>query len=77
MAYGPSAGLTLADQLLEVPALRTNSQLPAVRGDLLHRLGRHREAHDAFRRAADLTGNDRERDTLLGRARDCTDHEEH
>ena len=76
MAYGPAAGLTLADQLLEVPTLRTNSQLPAVRGDLLHRLGRHGEAHDAFRRAADLTGNDRERDTLLGRARDCADHGE-
>jgi RNA polymerase sigma factor (sigma-70 family) len=77
MAYGPAAGLTLADQLLDVPTLRTNYQLPAVRGDLLHRLGRHREAHAEFRRAADLTGNDKERDTLLGRARDCADHDEH
>jgi RNA polymerase sigma-70 factor (ECF subfamily) len=76
MAYGPAAGLTLADQLLNVPTLRTNHLLPAVRGDLLHRLGRHREANDEFRRAAQLTRNDRERATLLGRARDCGDHEQ-
>ncbi|MDQ1429333.1 MAG: hypothetical protein QOK39_2809 [Acidimicrobiaceae bacterium] len=74
MAYGPAAGLALADQLLDVPSLRTNYLLPAVRGDLLHRVGRHREAHDEFARAAGLTGNDRERDTLLGRARDCAGH---
>jgi RNA polymerase sigma-70 factor, ECF subfamily len=75
MAYGPAAGLTLADQLLDVPTLRTSYLLPAVRGDLLHRLGRHREAHDEFRHAADLTGNGRERDTLLDRARDCADND--
>jgi RNA polymerase sigma-70 factor (ECF subfamily) len=74
MAYGPAAGLALADQLLDVASLRTNYLLPAVRGDLLHRVGRHREAHDEFSRAAGLTGNDRERDTLLGRARDCAGH---
>jgi predicted RNA polymerase sigma factor len=73
MAYGPAAGLVLADQLLDVATLRTNYLLPAVRGDLLHRLGRHREAHDEFQRAADLTRNDRERETLLGRARQCAD----
>jgi RNA polymerase sigma-70 factor (ECF subfamily) len=75
MAYGPAAGLTLADQLLDVSTLRSNYLLPAVRGDLLHRLGRHREACDEFARAAGLTGNDRERDTLLNRARDCADHD--
>jgi RNA polymerase sigma-70 factor, ECF subfamily len=76
MAYGPVAGLTLADQLLDVATLRTNFLLPAVRGDLLHRLDRHREARDEFRRAAELTGNDRERDVLLGRAGDCADHDQ-
>jgi predicted RNA polymerase sigma factor len=75
MAYGPAAGLALVDQLLDVAALRANYLLPAVRGDMLHRLGRHREAHDEFSRAAGLTGNDRERDTLLGRARDCAAHD--
>ena len=76
MAYGPAAGLALADQLVDVPALQANYLLPAIRGDLLHRLGRHREAHDEFQRAAALTGNDRERDTLAGRARDCATHDE-
>ena len=35
--------------------------LPAVRGDLLAKLGRHAEAHAAFERAASLTRNARER----------------
>ena len=65
MAYGPAAGLALADQLLDVPALEPNYLLPAVRGDLFHRLGRHDAARDEFGRAAGLTNNQRERETLL------------
>jgi predicted RNA polymerase sigma factor len=44
--------------------------LPTVRGDLLEKLGRPAEARAAFRQAAQLTGNDRERALLLARAGD-------
>ena len=40
MAFGPQAGLTLADQLVDVPSLRGYHLLPSVRGDLLAKLGR-------------------------------------
>jgi predicted RNA polymerase sigma factor len=43
-----------------------------VRGDLLEKLGRIAEAHDAFRQAAALTGNDKERALLLARAGEPT-----
>jgi hypothetical protein len=43
--------------------------LPAVRGDLLAKLGRGDEARAEFQRAAELTRNERERDVLLARAR--------
>ena len=39
----------------------------AVRGDLLRRLGREEEAHDAWERARGLTANDAERRLLGGR----------
>jgi predicted RNA polymerase sigma factor len=39
-----------------------------VRGDLLHRLGRHAEARAAFEAAAALAGNRREQDLLRRRA---------
>jgi predicted RNA polymerase sigma factor len=42
-----------------------------VRGDVLVRLGRLAEARDEFERAADLCGNDRERELLLSRAVAC------
>jgi predicted RNA polymerase sigma factor len=69
MAYGPEAGLALADALLDVPALRNYHLLPSVRGDLLAKLGRHAEAKAEFERAAGLTQNERERTLLLERAR--------
>jgi RNA polymerase sigma factor (sigma-70 family) len=69
MAYGPQAGLALADSLLDVPALRNYHLLPSVRGDLLAKLGRHAEAQAEFERAAGLTQNERERALLLERAR--------
>ena len=43
-------------------------QLPAVRGDLLARLGRVDEARTEFERAAELTRNARERALFLARA---------
>ncbi|MFB7371779.1 RNA polymerase sigma factor [Streptomyces sp. NPDC056222] len=71
MAEGPEAGLALADALTGEPALAGYHLLPSVRGDLLARLGRSAEARAEFERAAGLTRNERERELLLGRARDA------
>jgi RNA polymerase sigma-70 factor, ECF subfamily len=68
MAHGPAAGLELADKLLTDPLLEEYHLLPAVRGDLLTKLGRHEEARREFERAASLTRNARERELLLQRA---------
>jgi RNA polymerase sigma factor (sigma-70 family) len=68
MAFGPLAGLVLVQQLAGDESLRDYHLLPSVRGDLLSRLGRHREAQAEFERAAALAKNDRERAVLAGRA---------
>jgi len=68
MAFGPAAGLEIADALLADPQLREYHLLPSVRGDLLLRIGRLEEARAEFKRAAAMTGNDRERALLLKRA---------
>jgi RNA polymerase sigma-70 factor, ECF subfamily len=68
MAFGPAEGLELVDQLTDEPALKGYHLLPSVRGDLLAKLGRHREARAEFERAASLTQNARERALLLERA---------
>jgi len=71
MAYGPAAGLELADQLAAQGSLGSYHLLPSVRGDLLARLGRHEEAGVEFERAATLTRNARESRLLLDRAAAC------
>jgi RNA polymerase sigma factor (sigma-70 family) len=68
MAFGPAAGLELVDRLGSEPALNGYHLLPSVRGDLLAKLGRSREARIEFERAAALTLNERERRLLLERA---------
>ncbi|GAA4537646.1 RNA polymerase sigma factor [Amycolatopsis samaneae] len=68
MAYGPQAGLDLVDKLVDEPALKGYHLLPSVRGDLLAKLGRRADARAEFTRAAELTGNARERALLLARA---------
>lgn len=71
MAEGPAAGLALVDALAAGPggaALKGYHLLPSVRGDLLARLGRTREARAEFVRAAGLTRNERERALLEERA---------
>jgi RNA polymerase sigma factor (sigma-70 family) len=68
MAEGPAAGLAILDGLRDLPSLAGYHLLPAVRGDLLAKLGRDREAVAEFERAAELTRNDRERALLLERA---------
>ncbi|WP_229487414.1 RNA polymerase sigma factor [Pseudoduganella lutea] len=71
MAFGPAAGLAVADTLVDEPALRNYHLLPSVRGDFLFKLGRPEEARAEFMRAADLTQNARERTLLLSRAAAC------
>jgi RNA polymerase sigma-70 factor (ECF subfamily) len=68
MAFGPQAGLDLADQLVVEPALKNYHLLPGVRADLLAKLGRLDEAKAEFERAAAMTRNERERALLLQRA---------
>jgi len=68
MASGPAAGLDAVDALLSEPSLQSYHLFPAVRGDLLAKLGRHAEAKLEFERAASLTRNTRERDLLNARA---------
>jgi predicted RNA polymerase sigma factor len=71
MAFGPEAGLVIADALQSEPTLKTYHLLPAVRGDFLSKLGRMVEARAEFERAASLTRNARERELLLSRAAAC------
>ncbi len=71
MAFGPAAGLELIDAISGEPAMRDYHLLGSVRGDLLARLGRLREAHAELTRAASLTRNARERELLLERAAAC------
>jgi len=71
MAYGPAAGLELADQLAAQGSLESYHLLPSVRGDLLAKLGRYEEARGEFERAATLTHNARETRLLLDRAAAC------
>ena len=71
MAEGPEPALALVDTLAAEPALRDYHLLPSVRGDLLSRLGRTAEARAEFERAASLARNERERELLLARAREC------
>jgi len=73
MASGPGAGLELVDALKDDPALKNYHLLPSVRGDLLKKLGRMKEARAEFERAASITRNARERTLLLDRARACGD----
>ena len=71
MAFGPAAGLELVEALTSNPTLKGYHLLPSVRGDLLAKLGRAREASAEFERAAALTRNARERALLLERASAC------
>jgi RNA polymerase sigma factor (sigma-70 family) len=71
MADGPAAALPLVDALAGDPVLSGYHLLPAVRGDLLSRLGRTAEARAEFERAAAMTTNAAERAHLLRRAAAC------
>jgi RNA polymerase sigma factor (sigma-70 family) len=64
---GPAAALPLVDALAREPALASYHLLSCVRADLLERLGDPEGARAAWRRAASLTANARERALLLRR----------
>ncbi|MFI5909237.1 RNA polymerase sigma factor [Dactylosporangium sp. NPDC051541] len=64
MSEGPAAALTLLDEL-HLPGY---PHLPAARGEMLERLGRHEEARAAFTEAAALTRNAAERALFTRRA---------
>jgi RNA polymerase sigma-70 factor (ECF subfamily) len=71
MAFGPQAGLDIVESLTSDPALKSYHLLPAVRADLLKKVGRLSEAQSEFTRAASLAQNSRERTLLLTRAAGC------
>jgi predicted RNA polymerase sigma factor len=68
MAFGPEPALALVESLRSEPTLRDYHLLPAVRGDLLAKLGRDDEARAEFERAAALTQNASQRALLKDRA---------
>ncbi|MFL6061189.1 MAG: RNA polymerase sigma factor [Marmoricola sp.] len=71
-AFDPGAGLAVLEEL-PPDALAGSHLVPSVRGDLLARAGRHREAAESFREAAGLTANASERELLLSRAQESTE----
>ena len=71
MAFGAAPALEIVEELSDEPRLQSYHLLPAVKGDLLEKLGRFAEARSEFSRAATLTQNTRERALLLGRAAAC------
>jgi RNA polymerase sigma factor (sigma-70 family) len=68
MAGAPTNALALVEQLAGLGVLDRYHLFHSVRGDLLARTGRHREAAAAFERAAALAQNAPERRLLAGRA---------
>jgi RNA polymerase sigma factor (sigma-70 family) len=72
MAAGPAAALPFVEVLAQLPQMQRYHLLHAVRGDLLAKLARPQEARQAFERAAELTGNERERVLLTEQARKTT-----
>jgi RNA polymerase sigma-70 factor (ECF subfamily) len=67
MAAGPETALAEVERLERDGRLAGYQYLPAVKADLLDRLGRRDEAADAYRRALELTANEAERAFLAGR----------
>ena len=68
MASGPQAGLDAVEAIAGDAALQAYYLLPAVRGDMLEKLGRGVEARAEFARAAAMTRNEAERAVLLRKA---------
>jgi RNA polymerase sigma-70 factor, ECF subfamily len=69
MVDGPAAALAVVDAVADEGRLSGYRYLPATRADLLHRLGRHAEAAEAYREALALTDNAAEQEFLHERLR--------
>ena len=67
MVSGPAQALEEVAELEKDGRLARYQYLPAIKADLLHRLGRSEEASSAYRRALGLTENDAEREFLARR----------
>jgi RNA polymerase sigma-70 factor (ECF subfamily) len=72
MVEGPAAGLAALDMVADDPHLATYPYLAATRADLLRRLGRTRDAAQAYRTALSLAANAAERDFLTRRLAQVT-----
>ena len=68
---GPAAALAEVDGLAGDRRLAGYHYLPAIRADLLRRLGRDDEAVVAYREALELAENEAEREFLSGRLREA------
>jgi RNA polymerase sigma-70 factor (ECF subfamily) len=75
MVRGPDVALDEIEALERDGRLAGYHYLPAVRADLLRRLGRHHEATAAYRSALELTGNEAEQEFLAARLASSTDAE--
>ncbi|WP_284751816.1 DUF6596 domain-containing protein [Arthrobacter sp. efr-133-R2A-120] len=64
MAAGPAEGLELVDAIASRGELTGSHLLPAIRGEMLTRLGRRDEARSALLQALELCGNAAERAAL-------------
>jgi predicted RNA polymerase sigma factor len=71
MAFGPAAGLVIADRVAHEPTLKDYPYLPGVRADLLFKLNRLAEAKVEFEKAATLTKNASQKKLLLEKAATC------
>ena len=70
MAQGLAVALAQVEALEHDGRLSRYQYLPAIKADLLQRLGRTDEAAAAYRQALELTGNEAERAFLTGRLTD-------
>ncbi|MGW1030104.1 RNA polymerase sigma factor [Streptomyces sp. NPDC002577] len=70
MARGPAVALAQVEVLEQDGRLSRYQYLPAIKADLLQRLGRTDEAAAAYRQALELTGNEAERTFLTERLTD-------
>jgi predicted RNA polymerase sigma factor len=69
MASGPAAGLAIVHDMAAKDALPGSHLVPAVRAEMLARMGRRAEARADYLRAAELCANAAEREVLLEKAR--------
>lgn len=73
MVSGPAQALAEIGELEQDGRLARYQYLPAIKADLLERLGRTDEAASAYRQALELTGNEAEREFLTTRLEALTE----